>query len=105
MTLENLLQNLTDAVVANTAARARVADVLASAPAEVPPAAATREPAAPVEPVAEVSTLEHVKDATVAAIKAKGREAVAAILSEFGLKRAGDAKPEHFDALVGKLRA
>ena len=131
MSIELLVESLIEAMHANTRALASVTQVLKSAPAEEPvneaprqaPAVTAGGPAieAPAiiaggtaAPIADQgalpgmpvpATVEAVKGATLAAIKTKGRDAVAAILGEFGLKRAGDAKADQYDAILGKLRA
>lgn len=46
------------------------------------------------------ATYDDVKDAVLAMVKAKGRDAATAVLATFGVEKAPDLKPEQYDAVV-----
>lgn len=117
MSLEVALQENTKAVLALTALMSggkafNVEKATADAKAEIK-AAQERVPAKTVvaanvgeaTPSATLDYERDVKPKALAVAKTKGRDALVAILAEFGLKGTPDAKPEQYPELVKKFDA
>jgi hypothetical protein len=52
---------------------------------------------------APAATYENARAAMLSLSKEKGRDAVVAVLSAFGVQKLPDLEPEHYDALVAKV--
>lgn len=74
------------------------------APAAAAPASAPAAPAAPA-PTAPAVPYEEVKAAVFSLAGNKGRDAVTAVLSKFGLASAKDAKPEQYPEILAAVKA
>ena len=71
----------------------------APAPAKAKPVKAKVEEAAP----AKLDYVQHIQTPALTLVKAKGRDALAAILEEFGAKTAKDIAQDQWPALAARI--
>jgi hypothetical protein len=69
------------------------------APAKAKPAKAKAEEAAP----AKLDYVQHIQTPALTLVKAKGRDALAGILAEFGAKTAKDITEDQWPALAARI--
>jgi hypothetical protein len=108
MTIESLLIDLTTALRDNTAARQKESPPLTGTPVT------SSEPAKPKKQSAKTTaasgtsesgvTMKEVAD-LVTAVAAISRDPAIAVLTELGVSRASELKPEQFADAAGKLKA
>lgn len=113
MSIEKMIENLTEALAANTAALNKFGTVGITLPvgaaatdaAIAKVTAAQKKSAAPQANDAPPVTLEQVKTLVTKAVNAIGKPAVAEALEKAspGAKNASTVKPEHYASLVADL--
>lgn len=111
MALEDDIRRLTEAVQELTAQLRQqtgnpvpvYTDNLEPLPREEAPAKAPAKAAKPTPPPAQLDYARDVQAPALNLVKAKGREALASILADFGAKRAQDIPAEQWPALIARI--
>ena len=113
MALEDDIRRLTEAVQELTAQMRQqtgnpvpvFTDNLEPLPREEAPAPAKAKPAKAKaeEAVARLDYVQHIQTPALTLVKAKGRDALAGILAEFGAKTAKDITEDQWPALAARI--
>lgn len=111
MALEDDIRRLTEAVQELTAQMRQqtgnpvpvFTDNLEPLPREEAPAKAKPAKAKAEEAAAKLDYVQHIQTPALTLVKAKGRDALAGILAEFGAKTAKDITEDQWPALAARI--